>query len=153
MLTMKSRYAIRALTALAAFPAGELVLTRDVAKNEDIPQRFLEGIFLELRQHGILNSRKGRGGGYSLSLHPRDITVAAVVTALDGPIASEPCVNPQVRRSCRECENYADCGIRVVLERVYSGVVQTLEAVTIAELAGYGRRDLNARLDHVLTHS
>jgi Rrf2 family protein len=135
MLSMKARYAIRALTALAIYPPDQPVLVADISTSQRIPRRFLEGILHELRQRGIVRSRRGRGGGYSLLLPPEEITVEAVVTALDGPIASAPCFNTQFRRSCEECESFEECGTRFVLERVYSSVHAALQGVTIAELA------------------
>jgi Rrf2 family protein len=141
MLTMKARYAIRALTALASLPTGHPVLTGDIAKAESIPQRFLEGIFHELRRRGVLQSRRGRGGGYSLVMSADEITVEAVVTALDGPIASSSCPGSQGCRGCQECKNAANCGSRLVLERVRASVATALRGVTIAELVRHAHND------------
>jgi Rrf2 family protein len=140
MLSMKARYAIRALTALASYPVDQPVLVADIARSECIPRRFLEGILHQLRQRGVVSSRRGRGGGYSLLQPAEEITVEAVVAAMDGPIASEPCFNIQVRRSCHECQSFAECGTRLVLDRVYSSVKAALQGLTIAELARHTHR-------------
>jgi Rrf2 family protein len=145
MLTMKARYAIRALTALARSATTAPLMTHDIARRENIPPRFLGGILLELRQHDLLVSRRGRGGGYTLRRAPDDITVAAVVNAVDGPLGSEPCVSPDVRRSCAECPNFHGCGPRLVLDRIYSATISALERTTIGELAR--RADALANLD------
>ena len=64
MLTMKTKYALKALSVLAANDSQEPMLIADIAEREDIPKKFLELILRELKQHGILESKKGRGGGY-----------------------------------------------------------------------------------------
>jgi len=135
VLTMKARYAIRALTALARHEAVGPMMTIDIARIENIPYRFLSGILVELRQHELLVSRRGRGGGYALRQPPEKITVAAVLTAIDGPIASEPCVSNGIRHSCKDCPSFEACGARLVLDRVYTATRAALERTTIAELA------------------
>ena len=57
------------------------------------PKKFLEAILLELKRHGLLQSKKGRGGGYFLGRKPADITVGQVIRVLDGPLALIPCVS------------------------------------------------------------
>lgn len=135
LLTMKARYALRALTALARHKASGPMLTVDIARIENIPRRFLGGIMLELRQHSLFVSRRGRGGGYTLKRTPEEITVAAVLTMIDGPLTSEPCVGPIFRASCKDCPNGRTCGARLVLDRIYAATRATLERTTIAELA------------------
>ena len=88
MITMKTKYALKALSHLARAREGEPVLIAEISEREGIPRKFLELILRELRQHGILESRKGRGGGYSLRLRPASITLASVIRVLDGPLIS-----------------------------------------------------------------
>lgn len=135
MLTMKARYALRALTALARLPLGQMVLTSHVAEAEKIPRRFLEAILLELKQRGMLQSRKGRGGGYALLVDASQITVESVIEAVDGPLMIEPCVGERMRRCCADCEITDNCSIRPILERTYAAAAAVLRSVTIAELA------------------
>ena len=70
MLTMKTKYALKALGQLALAAPGEPMLIADIAEREDIPRKFLEAILVELKQHGFVRSRKGRGGGYTLAKNP-----------------------------------------------------------------------------------
>ncbi len=77
MLTMKTKYALKALAQLASAPQGTPMLIADIAEREEIPKKFLEAILAELKQHGILRSRKGRGGGYYLAKSPDTITLAS----------------------------------------------------------------------------
>lgn len=135
MLTMKVRYAIRALTALARCAAYEPVLMRSIANGEGIPERFLSGILLEMRQHGIVQSRKGRNGGYFLCRPASEITLTEIVVALDGRIVSAPCVYPELRSCCASCASFTKCGVRKVLERLQDSITNVLDNITIAQLA------------------
>jgi len=69
------------------------VLIADISKKRKIPLKFLENILLELKKHGILNSKKGKGGGYFLAKAPQKIMLAEVMRLIDGPIALLPCVS------------------------------------------------------------
>src|SRR5690349_13167166 len=92
-LSRKARYALRALYALAAGEGGGPVLIADLAEREHIPRKFLEAILLELKNAGILQSKKGKGGGYTLGKRPDEITVGQVIRVIDGPLAPIPCVS------------------------------------------------------------
>ena len=97
---------------------------------------FLERILLELKRHGLLFSRRGRGGGYSLRLEPSAITVDAVLCALERPIDLEPCNPGFTKNQCGDCTNYENCGVHVVLVRVCHAIRTALRETTIADLAG-----------------
>jgi Rrf2 family protein len=149
---MKARYAIRALTALARHSSEGSLTTSDIAQAENIPARFLGAIMLDLRQHGFVISRRGRGGGYSLRQSADEITVAAVLTVIDGPLASVPCVGPTIRHSCNDCPSVRTCGPRLVLDRVDAATRAALERTTIGELATRtaSRSDLEAPIEPVI---
>jgi Rrf2 family protein len=134
MITMKAKYALKALCRLSVAPKGQPVLIADIAEQEGIPRKFLELILAELKQHGILSSRKGRGGGYLLARRPEDVTVAAVLRALDGPIAPVPCLSRTAYQRCAECPNEASCGVRLVLREAHAASVEVLERTTIADM-------------------
>lgn len=85
MLSKKAKYAIKALLALADHEPGEPVRIADLAHEEQIPPKFLELILLELKHQGILQSRKGKGGGYLLARDPADIYLGQIVRMFDGP--------------------------------------------------------------------
>ena len=77
MITMKTKYALKALAYLATARPEEPVLIAEIAQREDIPRKFLELILAELKQHGFVRSRKGRGGGYYLAVVPQKISIAS----------------------------------------------------------------------------
>jgi Rrf2 family protein len=134
MITMKTKYALKALCHLALAPPGEPVLIAEIATQEGIPRKFLELILAELKQHGILQSRKGRGGGYLLAKNPDTITVASVLRVLDGPIAPVPCLSRTAYQRCAECRDEATCGVRLILREAHAASVQVLEGTTLADM-------------------
>lgn len=134
MITMKTKYALKALCRLALAQPGERILIADIAEQEGIPRKFLELILAELKQHGILQSRKGRGGGYTLAKNADTITVAAVLRVLDGPIAPVPCLSRTAYQRCAECRDEVSCGVRLVLREAHAASVQVLENTTLADM-------------------
>jgi Rrf2 family protein len=116
MLSKKSKYALKAMMVLAKEYGQGPVLISDLAQREGIPRKFLELILLELKNQGLLQSKKGKGGGYFLRREPHLISVGHIVRVLDGPIAPLPCVSKTAYMRCRECRDERSCGIRIVMK-------------------------------------
>ena len=93
MLSKKTQYAFQALIYMAQKSPNEPTLIAEIAKKKKIPLKFLENILLELKNHGILESKKGKGGGYFFKISPNKIPLAKIMRLLDGPIALMPCVS------------------------------------------------------------
>ena len=110
MLSKKAKYAIKALLALAEREREEPMRIADLAREEQIPPKFLELILLGLKNHGILQSRKGKGGGYLLARDPADIYLGQIVRMFDGPLAPVPCASQTAYVRCADCRNEA--GVR-----------------------------------------
>ncbi len=85
-LSNKGRYAIRALFDIAFYNDGKPTQVKDIAERQNIPPRFLEQIFQDLKRGGIVGSKRGPQGGYSLMRKAGDIRLGDVVRALEGPI-------------------------------------------------------------------
>ena len=125
------------------------VLISDIAQREGIPRKFLELILLELRNQGVLQSKKGKGGGYFLGRPPQQISVGQVVRILEGPLAPLPCVSKTAYMRCRECRDERTCAIRMVMKEVRDATSQILDSATLADmlkrtqLAVNGRESLN----------
>ena len=135
MLSKKTKYAINALVYLARESKdGEPVQISRISESEHIPRKFLEAILLELRHAGMLNSRKGKTGGYYLQLTPDKINIADVMRLFDGPIALLPCVAYKYYERCEECIDEETCGIRTVFSDVRSETVKMLKKATLAEI-------------------
>src|SRR5437667_48316 len=110
MLSMKAKYGLRALLYLARQENQGPVLISELAEKESIPKKFLELILLDLKNHGILQSKKGKGGGYSLSRRPEAIKLGRVIRVLDGPLAPLPCASQTAYVPCDGCEDENTCG-------------------------------------------
>jgi Rrf2 family protein len=134
MLTHKSKYALKALIVLAReFGHGPMLIS-DIAEREGIPRKFLELILLELKNHGILQSKKGKGGGYALGRTPAAIHVSDVLRVLDGPLAPTPCVSRTAYMRCAECLDERTCGVRLVMKQVRDATASILDATSLADI-------------------
>lgn len=133
MLSQKARYALRALTSLAERYNGEPVLMPVISRERNIPLKFLESILLQLKQEGLLESRRGRNGGYLLALPPNKIPLARVIRIIDGPIAMLPCVSLYFYEKCTDC-NEKDCGMNRVFAAARDATLKVLEKKTLKDL-------------------
>jgi Rrf2 family protein len=108
------------------------ILIVDIAEKELIPRKFLELILLELKKHGLLQSKKGKGGGYFLAKPPESITLSQVIGFMDVPIALVPCVSQTAYMKCDDCEDEATYGIRIVMKEVRDKMGRILDGTTLA---------------------
>jgi Rrf2 family protein len=134
MLSKKAKYAIKALLALADRRREEPVRIVDLAREEQIPPKFLELILLGLRNQGILQSRKGKGGGYLLARDPADIYLGQIVRMFDGPLAPVPCASQTAYVPCADCRNEAVCGVRLAMKEVRDATARVLDGTSLASL-------------------
>lgn len=105
-----------------------------IAEEQNIPQKFLEAILLELRKDGLLRSRLGKTGGYLLNKEPQEIRLGHVIRLLDGPIALVPCVSYKYYAPCEECPDEATCGWRDVFGDVREATNQILDTMSLADV-------------------
>jgi len=134
MLSKKAKYGLLALLSLAREHGTGPKLIADLAEQEQIPKKFLELILLQLKNAGILGSRKGKGGGYFLAREPSQITMGSAIRVLDGPLAPVPCVSETAYQKCPECGDEASCGIRLVMKDVRDAVAEILDHTTLKEV-------------------
>lgn len=140
MLSYKAKYALRAVLALARAPDDDPVLIASIAEQENIPRKFLELILLELKRRGLIVSRRGRSGGYTLGKPAEDITFGEIVRLIDGPLAPVPCVSKTQYRPCDDCPDEKSCAIRRVMARVRDATSEILDNTTIADGMRGGRK-------------
>ena len=129
-ISMKSRYAVRALTELARYEEtapGKPVPLGDIASEREMPLQFLEQVFAALRRAGIVRSRRGASGGYSLARPATEITVLDVVAALDGVPSPAECTQGL-------CERVDGCGASSVWIEAQQAVEKVLGGTTIGDL-------------------
>jgi Rrf2 family protein len=133
MLSKKSQYAFKALAYLTEkFNQGP-VLISEIAIKKKVPLKFLENILLELKNAGILESKKGKGGGYYLKKDPAQVKVATVVRIVNGPIAMLPCVSLYFYRRCDNCDE-KNCGLHDIMIQVRDATLNILETKTLKDL-------------------
>jgi Rrf2 family protein len=134
MLSSKARYALRALVELARAD-GVQITAGELAERADAPRKFLEAILLELSRRGLVVSRRGKLGGYSLGRPAEAISFAEVIRVIDGPLAMAPCVSRLSFRKCDDCPDLATCSIREALLRARDSTAEVLEGYSLAEAA------------------
>ncbi len=133
MLSMKSQYAFKALAYLTERYDKGPVLISEIAKKRKIPLKFLENILLELKKAGILDSKKGKGGGYFLAKNPAKVKVASVIRLVNGPIAMLPCVSLYFYERCKNC-NEKHCGLHDMMIEVRDATLNIVENRTLKDL-------------------
>jgi Rrf2 family protein len=134
MLSKKSQYALYALIRLARdYPKGP-VLISTIAREEKIPQKFLEAILLETKKLGITNSKKGKGGGYYLILPPEKINLAFIIRNFEGAMALLPCAALVFYESCTQCRDESSCGLRGILKELRDATEAYLRNVSLADV-------------------
>ena len=134
MLSTKTKYALKALLLLADREGQGPVRIADLAASERIPKKFLEQILLELKHQGILQSKMGKGGGYSLARPPKAITLGQVVRLFDGSLAPISCVSHMAYARCRDCKDERTCGIRQVMKEVRDNTARILDGTTLLDV-------------------
>ena len=134
MLSRKAKYGLKALISLAQHAGEGPVLIGDLAERERMPQKFLEQILLELKKKGMLESRKGRGGGYRLGRPPEKIFLGDILRVLDGPLAPVPCVSVTAYHTCDECLDQRLCGIRLVMQDVRDAIADILDHTSLRDV-------------------
>lgn len=133
MLSMKSQYAFKALTYLSErFNQGP-VLISEIAKKKKIPLKFLENILLELKKADILDSKKGKGGGYFLKKSPDKVKVATIIRLINGPIAMLPCVSLYFYERCKNCDQ-KNCGLHDMMIEVRDATLNIVDNRTLKDL-------------------
>ena len=137
MLNKKTQYAFKALEYLAEHRDQGPILISEIAEQKHIPLKFLENILLELKHEGVLDSKKGKGGGYFLKLPPSKIPLARIIRKIDGPIAMLPCVSLYFYERCADCDE-KNCGLHDVMILVRDANLKILEKKTVADLTKKG---------------
>ena len=134
MLSQKAKYALRAALFLAERWDREVpVSIREIAEQERISLKFLEAILVELRDAGIVDSRRGRSGGYRLRRPPEDVSFGSIVRAIDGPLAPIRCASMAYFEPCADCQDIRNCSIRWVMIRARDALADALDHSSLAE--------------------
>ena len=134
MLSKKTQYAFQALMYLSHEYEKGPVLIADIARRKKVPLKFLENILLELKVIGVLDSKKGKGGGYFLVKNPAKVRVADIIRKVNGPIAMLPCVSLYFYERCKNCDE-KKCALHDIMIEVRDATLNILEKRTLVDLA------------------
>ncbi len=134
MLSKKTKYAINALVFIAKNKDEQPISVSRISEEQNISLKFLESILTELKNARILNSTKGKYGGYSLNAPPDEINMAKIMRLFDGAIALLPCVTYEFYERCEECVDEENCGIRQIAMEIRNETVKRLKAATLTDI-------------------
>ncbi len=141
-LSKKSEYGLRALLELTLVHGKFPLQRQDIATRQHIPVEFLEQILLMLKRAGLLSSRRGIKGGYTLIKQPSEITLGQVIRILDGPLAPIACVSKSAYQKCADCPytDKAQCPVQLVMGTVRDAIAGILDNYTLADFASRHRK-------------
>ena len=134
MLSRKAKYALRALSVLA-LSDGSPVQARRLAEEAKVPAKFLEAILVELRDAGVVESRRGTIGGHRLARPAGQLMVGDVVRIIDGPIAPIRCASVTAYQPCADCIDPATCALRDLMGDVREAMSGVIDHRSLLELA------------------
>jgi len=149
MLTKKGKYGLKAAVHLAGLRPGETAQVADIAEANMIPKKFLDAILGELRNSGILHSKKGKGGGYMLARPPNKIIVGDIVRTLDGPLAPIACASRSSYRPCDDCADQTTCAVRLMMLEVREAMADVLDHRTLADMRELTTHPIDAFVYHI----
>ena len=132
MFSQASEYALRALTELARYPEGEWVLTTQLADPLELPVHYLAKVLQTLGKRGLLDSQRGRMGGFRLAKPAVEITAYDVVKALDDVRTLESCTVGE-----GECSDDTACPLHTLWQSLRQRFVEALETTTLKDLAEF----------------
>jgi Rrf2 family protein len=136
-VSTRGDYASRALLSLALHGNGAgPTSVRDIAERTGLPQPYLEQILLALKGAGLVRSKRGVGGGYVLARDPTEITLADIVSAVDGPIAVGDFGEPHQNGAC---DHEGQCVLLAVWQMVSDHMRRHLNGLTLADIASISR--------------
>lgn len=142
-LSKRGEYAVRSLINLgiASEVGRSLVRVSELARSEQLPVKFLEQILQALKEAGLVDSARGKFGGYRLARPMREIRMGEVIRLIDGPLAPISCVSQTAYEKC-SCPDEAHCGLRMVMLDVRNAIAGILDRYTLADVVGVTLRKL-----------
>lgn len=134
-LSKRGEYALRALIKLGmAHEAGRPMLRlQEIIEKEKIPTAFLEQIFAQLKEAGIVDGKRGKNGGYFLAKPADTISLGHIVRLIDGPLAPISCVSQTNYKRC-SCPDEEHCGLRMLMLNVRNSLSKVLDEYTLAHI-------------------
>ena len=129
-ISTKGRYALRMMLDLAIYDTGEPVSLKDIAKRQEISEKYLEQIISVLNKAGFVRSIRGANGGYVLRRHPNEYTVGEILRLTEGSLTPVACVGEEGI----DCERSNDCVTVLVWEKLYKAINDVVDNITLQDL-------------------
>jgi Rrf2 family iron-sulfur cluster assembly transcriptional regulator len=133
-ITTRGRYAVMALVSLAESSRGNPVTLQAIARQEAIPESYLQQLFLKLRKKNLVKSVRGPGGGFILSRHPSEITVGEIIRTAEGRPSTVGC-----RQSGRQCSMINRCRTQGMWDALEGKIEEFLDSISLEDLFGKGK--------------
>ncbi len=130
-VSTRGRYGVRAVLDLAMNDSRAPVPLAEISKRQDISLFYLEQLFNKLKKAGIVRSKQGAGGGYTLARSPREITVGDIIRGVEGPIVPVRCAAVHSTAACKRIDN---CPTTALWKRLGAKIDNYLDSITISEL-------------------
>ena len=130
MISTKGRYALRMIIDMAEHQTDSFVPLKEIARRQDISEKYLESIVKSLVRGGVLNGLRGKGGGYRLSKGPEQFTVGDILRLTEGPLAPVSCLEP----GSVSCPRMSYCRTLPMWEGLNKVINEYLDSYTIADL-------------------
>ncbi len=134
MLSARAKYGLKAMIHLASEPEMVGIQGANIADKQNIPKKFLDNILLDLKNNGLVQSKKGKGGGYRLARPAGKISVGQIIRILDGPLAALACASQTAYRPCADCPDEAACEVRRLMLQVRDATSEILDNTMLISL-------------------
>lgn len=129
-ISTRGQNAIKLMLDLAAYDNGEPVKLKDIAKRQNISEKYLEQIVSVLQKAALVKSFKGAHGGYMLQYPPKEYTVGYILKTVEGNMAPTDCVG----ENGVICENMGTCASHRLWQKLYTAINDVLEGITLADM-------------------
>lgn len=133
-ISTKGRYALRVLIDLAEHNTGEFIPLKEIAKRQNISEKYLESIIVVFSKEGYLNGQRGKGGGYRLARSADSYTVGDVLQLIENGMAPVACLEGEVNT----CPRAGSCKTLAMWEGFYKLTNEYFDSITVADLANRG---------------
>ncbi|MBQ8946376.1 MAG: Rrf2 family transcriptional regulator [Lachnospiraceae bacterium] len=137
-VSTKGRYALRLMLDLAIYNTGDPVALKDIARRQDISEKYLEQIISMLGKAGLVQAIRGSQGGYLLRRDPAEYTVGDILRVTEGDLSLVECISP----NGVECDREANCVTVRVWEKLTDAINQTADSISLADLVEWSREKL-----------
>ncbi|MEW5705334.1 MAG: Rrf2 family transcriptional regulator [Actinomycetota bacterium] len=135
-ISRKAEYAIRAMVDLAINYEQQPILSKDIAKRQDIPQKFLVQIIPSLKSSGLVSTVRGAGGGIYLGKRPDEINIRQIIEAIEGPIALNHCLI-----GATGCHRKPTCPIHRTWQSAQDKMLSVLESTTLSRVTDLNKKE------------